>query len=104
MKAAIALCLLLVGCSAEKAPVQAQRLDPSWPDSVQTFQGDWKVIDVNGSLYVGLPYNQFQGFTGFLGDVKRYTKDTHDVLCYYRNHLKEPTCEVKNVGMGTEGQ
>lgn len=96
MKAIIALCLLLVGCANTTAPVQVQRLDPLWPDAVQTFQGDWKVINVDGSLYVGLPYNQFQNFTGFLGDVKRYTKDTHDVLCYYRVNLKEPTCGVKN--------
>lgn len=91
----IALCLLAVGCSEVKQPVQVQRLDPSWPDPVQTFQGDWKVINDNGVLYVGLPYNEFQGFTGFLGDVKRYTKDTHDVLCYYRANLKESTCQVK---------
>lgn len=96
MKAAvIALCLLMVGCSAEKKPEQVQRLDPSWPDAIQTFQGDWKVIDLDGSLYVGLPYNEFQNFTGFLGDVKRYTKDTHDVLCYYRAHLNETRCAIK---------
>lgn len=91
-KLALVLCLLAVGCSSKIQPTQVQRLDPSWPDSVQTFKGDWKVIEVDGSLYVGLPYNQFQDFTGFIADVKRYTKDTHDMVCYYRAHLKEPTC------------
>lgn len=94
MKNILFLFLFLAGCSSTH-PEQIKRLDPSWPDQVQTFSGDWKILVVGNTTYVGLPYGQFQGFTGFLGDVRRYTRDTHEIICYYRYQIKDPMCSEK---------
>ena len=87
-----ALLMTLVGCSNNEKIEQVQRLDPSWPDAVEQYQGDWKVLTVDDKLYVALPYNEFTKFTVFLGDVKRYMTDSNQVICYYRAHLKEQKC------------
>ncbi|BBC78291.1 Rz-like spanin [Escherichia phage EcS1] len=91
---AICLSIFLVGCSQSVPELQpVQRVDPSWPDPIKPWTGQWQVKVIDGVAFVGMPYNESQEFRVWLNDVNRYVKDANGVICYYRAPLKEVKCE-----------
>lgn len=88
----VALALLLSACAGTPKEIP-HRIDPSWPDQIQSYKAEWKVIIVDGQPFVGMPFEDSQEFRIWLDDVKRYVKDANSMICYYRNTLKEPRCE-----------
>ena len=84
------LAFALVGCAQE--PLK-HTVDPSWPKPIKTYSTEWKVIVVDGSAYMALPYGESQEFRIWLEDIKRYVSESNDMICYYRAPLKEARCE-----------
>lgn len=95
MRKIIILCVaLLCGCQHTDVPVQPPVVvnHPSWPAPIVPYKFDWKVIQVDDKVYVGLEYDQSIEFRIFMEDIKRYIKDSNDVICFYRDSLKEVRC------------
>ncbi|WJZ28122.1 Rz-like spanin [Serratia phage 92A1] len=84
------LSLALVGCAQEP---QKPSVDPLWPKPIKTYSTEWKVIVVDGSAYMALPYAESQEFRIWLEDIHRYVQQSNDMICYYRAPLKEAKCE-----------
>ena len=89
---AISLCAILVGC--QQAPTKTIQVDPEWPSSVGALSASWKVVNINGEPWVGMPFEDFQiKFRPWMNDITRYIADQKSMICYYRAPLKEPKCE-----------
>lgn len=95
MRKTLAACLLfLAACQPTPVPTRPPVVvnHPTWPTPITTYKFDWKVIQVGDKVYVGLEYDQSVEFRVFLEDVKRYIQDSNNVICFYRESLKEMRC------------
>lgn len=70
-------------------------IHPDWPQSIQSYQFDWTVVEVDGKIVVGLEYDDSLEFRLLLEDIKRYMKDTTAMICFYRKDLQELRCTEK---------
>lgn len=94
MIAALALSFL-VGCQTQPPVKSDVAIHPDWPHPIQAYAFDWRVVEVDGKIIVGLEYNDNLEFRLLLEDVKRYVKDTNSMICFYRGDLKELKCADK---------
>lgn len=92
---AAALALALTACVSTKPAQQQTVFHPEWPSPIQPYQFDWIVVESNGTVVVGLEYNESLEFRLMLEDLKRYVKDTNDMVCFYRKDLEELRCAAK---------
>lgn len=94
MIAALALSFL-VGCQTQPPVKSDVVIHPDWPQSIQSYQFDWTVVEVDGKIVVGLEYDDSLEFRLLLEDIKRYIKDTTAMICFYRKDLQELRCAEK---------
>lgn len=94
----ILISVFLIGCkTTEQAPNTPAVINhPTWPTPILPYTFQWKVIQVEDEVYVGLEYNQSLEFRVFLEDLKRYIKESNSLICFYREDLKESRCFTLN--------
>lgn len=93
MQKIITICFLfLFGCSPIQ-PKQETIIHPEWPKPIQPYSFDWKVVVIdNKTAIIGLDYDQSLEFRLFLEDYKRYTKESNEIICFYRKSLNDKRC------------
>lgn len=84
----------LIGCQRQVVNSDVA-IHPDWPQSIQSYQFDWTVVEVDGKIVVGLEYDDSLEFRLLLEDIKRYMKDTTAMICFYRKDLQELRCAEK---------
>lgn len=87
------LALLLTGCASK--PVQTPVYHPPLPAPIEVPNIALKVVRVDNKPMVAVSWEDSQKLGVFLGDVKRYLKETRVVMCNYRKDLKEERCNAK---------
>lgn len=97
IKILLILSVLLVGC-AEKQVVEIPepKLDPIYPSKVAPLNVEWKLIDIDNKPHLALSFEDSQKLRGFGEDTKRYIKGLHSMLCFYREHLNESECRIRD--------
>lgn len=91
--AAVCLSVLLVGCTQPlPQATKVEKMHPSWPDPIKSYEGKWEVKVIDGKAWVGMPFEDSQKYRSWMDDIHRYIQDSNGVICYYRSELKEPKC------------
>lgn len=87
--------IFLVACGHNQPQTRPQEtiIHPVWPNSVSSYKFNWVVVVDGNNPIVGLEYNQSVEFRLFMEDMKRYIKEQNEMLCYYRDKLKESRCK-----------
>lgn len=66
---------------------------PELPTPVSNYKLDWKVLVLKDDVYIALNYNDSLEMRKLLEDMKRYIKESNNIMCYYRKDLKEDFCK-----------
>lgn len=90
----ICLSALATGCSqAVPEPIEVEKMHPTWPDQIKAYEGKWQVKVIDGTPWVGMPFDESQKYRSWMDDISRYVQDSNDVICYYRSELQEQKCK-----------
>lgn len=77
----------LTGCAVKP------HLHPTLPSEVKPVNIEWRVDSEEGKARVSMSWEDSQKFRVWMEDVKRYTLETREVVCYYRRELNEGRCK-----------
>jgi hypothetical protein len=91
---AIALALLLTGCSVtpEVISITSPVNHPELPSPYRTCEAAWKVLDVEGRAYIAVSYDDNLNLAICELDKERYISELKIVTCQYRQELNEIQC------------
>jgi hypothetical protein len=69
-------------------------LHPDLPRPVQHISVDWRIIELDGDVYVATEYGKFLNFMEYQNGVFRYIQQVNKTVCYYRDDLQEQFCTI----------
>lgn len=84
--------LFVVGCSttATTEYITPPVYHPPLPYPYEVCDVSWEVIEVDNNAKVALSYNDNVKLAVCIGDMERYISQLVNVVCHYRQCIKEP--------------
>ncbi len=92
-----AIAALLVGCSATTSTQEVNVVQhPAFPSPYSACSAVTWGVQVEGErAYVRTTYKENVVVAQCFKDLERYITELKNVACYYREDLKESTCQTK---------
>lgn len=91
---AVILAALLSGCvsTTPTKVVDTPTYHPPLPDPYAVCQVEWRVVEVDGEMLVGVSYQDNLNLAVCIKDMERFISQLMGVTCHYREELKEVVC------------
>ena len=80
----LVLCFSLYGCGTTVNSEPTVTLHPDLPAPVDVRIYDWKIIEDDNKVYVGLKYQDYLDFAQDRQSILKYIRESNNVICFYR--------------------
>lgn len=89
------LLALLAGCTSTVVPVleEMPTYHPNLPSPYVVCSADWEVVERDRQPLVTVSYDDSLNIASCRKDMERYLNQLLNTTCYYRQELKEATCD-----------